>query len=333
MVRHFLSILFIFITIFGLFYGILNTPWLLSSIGPSLIEYYLPNIVEINSLKIDRQSFESPATIILKDIQCVFVIHDVEYQVDISAITLHEITTLVKEERKLKLSAKGVNVKSQLLKIVNATIEMALNLQRRPPQFSSLIKGDAIQIDEIPGEGFSANVKGAKKAVQILDIALKGFGGETFGQVIFEFYPAYNYELWLEASYLSCEALEKIHKPLFSGLKGKLNGTLRLIGDQEQVTLLDVMMKFEKGLKIKTDLLSALVNYISDDKQKAVIKSLSQVQGEIAFDKAFLQVGTMQGDKMALTVDLENRQRQVALKELIQVNLQEDLKDFILKRE
>ncbi len=315
--RHLLPLILLFSILLAGVYFLLNTTWLLSSLIPSLAKTFLKT-VELQSFDFERQTFNFPDTISLHQVKASLAYNNVTYDLKAAKISIFEVKKLMDVPHILKLSIEGLDVLEDRWQIRQADLKIFVTLSEK--EFSSL-EGSfhfasgiwpPYEIDNVDGR-----VKGNPHHGELSELAGSAYGGSWHGQLSWEYKPEARYTLYLEMKDIQTRELEKTNLALLAGCNGKLEGTLRLVADQERIPILDVNLSMPEGGTVNAKIAGHLLNRLSDVERQEALDQILQSQKQFSFDKANITIKNTTEQRATISFDIKNEQEQIRLQDAV----------------
>ena len=311
--RHLLPLILLFSILFAGVYFLLNTTWLLSSLIPSLVKTFLKT-VELQSFAFERQSFAFPDTISLHQVKATFIRNDITYDMKAADISIFDVKKLTEIPHVLKFSIVGLDVQESRWQLRQADAKVFVAFSKK--DFSSLegsFRFPSIVWLPYTIENVTGRVKGNVNRWELSEITGNAYGGIFHAQLAWEYQPEAVYTLYSEINDLQVKELGKTNLTLMAGCDGELNGTLRLVADEQKVPILDVSLSMPKGGIVNTVIAGHLLNRLSDVEKQEALDRILQTEKQLPFDKASVSIKNMTDQTAILTFSIKNEKEEIHL--------------------
>ncbi len=313
--RHLIPLIVLFGILFACGYVLLNTTWLLSNFAPRLAKMYLKSI-ELESFEFTRQSFSLPDTITLHQVKAVFAHAGVRYETEAEHIIIYEAKKIAEIPHQMKITIDGLKVSSERWQMSNSDLRFLVVFSES--QLSSLEGIFRLAVFSSPPyqlENVIGKMTGGPDHWKIVNLTGNGYGGSFKGQLSGESQPQTTYTFWIEAAGIQTEELEKINLPLFASLRGKLDGSFRLIADPQSIAILDANFTMPEGGQFGEGLTQHLINRISDVEKQGIVDEILHSQKQFSFDRANIQLRNINDRMATVVVYISNDKEKIRLKE------------------
>jgi len=332
MKRHVLPLLILLCIFVGGFYILANTTLVVSVLAPKTIRYYFTDM-EIESLKVTRQTFSLPDTLHLHDVSLKLSRRGKTYSFQCEKLSFPDFRKLWHLKQQIRMSGEKLDAEWDLGKVQGVDFKLILTMKEKSLiKLDSILKGESVKIAQYQTKEFSARARGNDKQIQIYEISANGYGGKIKGQVQIDHKPRLAYIVWLEFMNLNTQELEPVHQEFFSKMQAGLTGTFRVIGNTERISLLDANFKAQQGGILTKELIDEVIKRIADSAQKNKLKVLVAANPKLPFDEGAFHLRNASDYVATVTFNIVNKKADLNLIENIGVDVQEGFKDFLFRK-
>ncbi len=330
MKRYVFPILFFFGILFLVFYFLFHSSLFLTLAIQHFAKPYLGSY-QFSQLKIGRQNFQYPATLILEDVSFSLDHQEDSLHFQAPRFTFFDVPQFYKERQHLKIFFEGLEVAARNFKIHSLDIKALINLQNRMVSgMDGVFYIGGMELGPYRMTDITARVKKGFQELQIYEIKSLSYGGTLQGQLQIEHKPHLTYILWLEFSDLNPGDLKSINENLFPHLEGSLRGSFRIVGQNKTVDLLAIHLSLMNGGIIHADLMQGLIPQIKHQEKRKQLESLLKSEGHCPVEEASVQISNSGEYKISLNTNLKNKKFHLNIQETIDIPIVNGLKEFLL---
>lgn len=332
--RYLIPIFVLFLIFFGGGVLLLNTTWISSASIPHSLATYFPGL-KLESFKVGRQIFIPPNSLQLNNISLTVEQSGTKYEIMINQAAVDDMLSYLKLQKQMTLSLKGASVRWDMGAVDNLNAKFLVDFQpKRKMNVDGILAGKSLQVGRYLLKEFTTRLRGTEKKFQLFEFAAKGYGGTFRGQFDLELAPQSNYIFWLEFSGLSGAGLTVLDESLFGGVHGEIAGTLRLLGQDRQITLLAVSLTMPKGGTLDGALMRHLAEKYADEQQRAkILGGLESSPSQFPVDKAALNLHSTSEFRSECSFQLESKSNDLFLIRSVNLNLEKGFKHFLLEED
>jgi len=327
--RHLFPLIILIAVLTGVLWGTANTPWLLSWYVPQFCKSNFKS-VELTTFSVGKQAFSFPETITLYDVKATFSFQGKEEQVTAKRIVVHDFVSYWRSGEQVRISANGLDLKFSSLEVTNAEVKALVVFRNaHPVAGEGVLAAARVKFARYLLDNVTARVGGNQSKFEISELSFDGYGGFLQGQITFEKLADPNYIVWLELADLTSQELRAIDTDFFSKIDGIFKGTLRVVGDLRQVSLLAVTLNTSAGGSVTAPLVKELSGQMKDDPvPKGVLTALSG-KGNTPVGKMTLMLQSSNNNRLTVHYDLEDTNSGLQIKTSREVYLADGLRNVL----
>jgi len=333
MKRHVLPLLIMLAIFGGAAYLLLNTTFFISSAVPKIIRSYYKDI-ELDTFSVGQQRFILPDTLLLKDVAADFVYRRTQYNVRLDQVTFHDFRKLWQLRQQVKMSGKGLRVIWDEGDVQDVSFEsiVLFNTDAFVERIDSIMKGGQLQYAQYQIDRFTGRVKGDRKKLELFEVTAKGYGGSMQGQVQVDFKPDLTYVFWVEFNDLQTEAMKDVYSPLFKNVTTTINGNLRLLGDRERITLLDINCLAPQQATLKREIAERIIPQLSNPDQQDRLQSLLDGHPDLTVDEAMFSLRSLNDYSATINFGLREEASGLYVRDDVRIAINAGLKGLLIQR-
>jgi len=307
-------------------YSLLNTPIILCRMLPRIIEQHSRD-TKVLSLSAEGQSFRLPFQATLHNVSCRLEKAGVPYHIDIYEMTVYDIVNVAGGKKHVRLGVNNLTMTGGRVRVFGLNLKMVLDLKKQLIyRFDGIFALDMLNVARYHMEGVSGRFRGDPGKVQVFEITSLGYGGSGRGQLSLERGRPSNSVFWMEYFGMDSDKMGILDPGIFSSIKGKVNGSIRILKKGEQVTLLTLDLALQRGGEVLAPLLKQL-----GEKAMEPYRGVLLSQETLAVDRAHLHVQNVGKDKLIVMANVDNKEMNLHVKEAWETDLDKGLDDFLIK--
>jgi len=307
-------------------YSILNTPFILCRLLPEIIEKHSRD-TKVISLTAEGQSFRLPFQATLHNISCRLEKGGVPYQIDVYEMTIYDVVNVSGGKKHVRLGVNNLTMTGGRVRVFGLNLKTVLDLQNKLIyRFDGIFALDMLNVARYHIEGVSGRFRGDPRKVQVFEISSLGYGGNGRGQLSLERGRPSNSVFWMEYFGMDADKMEILDQGIFSSLKGKVNGSVRILKKGEKVTLLTLDLALHKGGEIAAPLLKQLGAKAMDQYRDVLLS-----RETLTVDRAQLHIQNVGKKKLVVMANVDNRELNLHVKETWELGLEKGLDYFLIR--
>jgi hypothetical protein len=313
--RHVIPSILLFAAFTGLFYLLLNTPWLITRVAPRYIKHYSNQAVTVK-LHIGTQKFHFPETLVFTDFEATVTRQDISFRINARKLTLYKFFTYLNKRQSIRFLMNGGTVAHGGLSLGDLNVSGAVFFQG--PYFSRLegiFAAKAVGLRPYALRNMRGQFRAQRNKFLLQEVSAEGYGGKLNGQMTLEFSPEGNYSCWLELVGLKPAELARGGPWVFSQLAGPFSGALRVIWDNRQISLMSLDLQFDDGGTIGPVLTQKILSYRDHLDVKETLKSLVSPDGNLSVSGGKLRIQNTGPYRLLWNYAIEDNVGGVRLKE------------------
>lgn len=330
--RYLIPIFILSVVFLGGMMLLLNTTWISMMSIPQYLGKNFP-AMKIESLKVERQTFLPPNALELHNIALTVEQYGITYEILIPKATVDDLVNYLKLQKQVALSLQGADIRWGNGAVEGLNIKLRTDA-RKPGQVQAdgILSGKSFRFARYQLNEFTGRVRGTEKKWQVFDLSAKGYGGTFTGQIDVQFSPL-DYIFYLEFSGLNGKGLATLGESFFSMIHGEVEGTLRMIGNETEFTLLAVNMEMPKGGTLDAPLMRRVAEEYADSQQKEVILSGLQSSSSFPVEKAILNLHSTNDLRSVCSFHIENKAQNLFLIRSVNMKLDKGFRHFLLQED
>src|SRR3989338_8574079 len=329
--RHVIPFLILFAFVAAVIFVLFNSNWfLLKVIPPALAEYLKP--LELQSLKIGKQQYRYPGTLVLKDVH--FSLEQGFTQTDFSVdkIVFQNMLDIIKVPRKVRADVYGLKVDGQNFHLKNFDLQFLLIANEHSvKKVEGIFKGESAFFDLYHAERSRGRFNMDRQKIELLDIAAQTYGGEMKGQLWIDRQTRDSYIVWAELFRLKPEQLKEINSSIFSQVSGEFNGNFRMKDDVGSIEFLTGELSFVKGGEIGSSLLKMAASKSAGLNQEEAFQAITQGKPKIFFDEGKFYIQNTGLAKIILGVELKKTNGDLNIRAIHEIPTPDGLESFLFQ--
>ena len=330
MYRHVFPILLIVILLLGIFGAALNTPW--------LVNWYVPYFFQINNQTVDlkkfsvgRQKYTFPETLTFYDVEMVFEHRGQERQIKVKKLIWHDAMANGRLNQS-RLSCYGLFMRYAPWELENTETKLFLTFSdKKIKQVEGILGAQGFKVGVYHLVNATARFRGGAKNFQLYEIMADAYGGTISGQVTVENWAKPNFVLWLECQGMAAEEMKSVNEFLFSRLKGRVNGSVRLVGQEKWLSLLAINLELKEGGTLTSSLLQDVASGLSESGRKSQALALAAAEPSLAFEKIAVFIQSTNNNRMTVTYLFDKSKTGFRLKASREIYVASGLGEIVFK--
>ncbi|MDP2653003.1 MAG: hypothetical protein Q8Q08_03120 [Candidatus Omnitrophota bacterium] len=328
--KHVLPFLILLAIVAGVLYFLLNSPWLLSKIIPSMAAKYLPAF-PLQTFTIGDQEYKAPDTIVLKNVKAL-----VKYKNGLwdeflaEEVTIYDFFAIPKLPHKFRADIRGIRMEGPGRSGEGLTVKILLTAKQGDiARAEGVVYGGPFTWEGYRFDRLQGRIDADYTKIQILEAVVEAYGGEGKGQVLVERTPDPAYIFWFEFSRLRPESLTAVNRGVFSLLQGAIDGSVRLKGRPSRMEFLTITAQLAAGGTVQPELIRNIVR-MGDSLGKAEAGFLEGQTAPIVLDKGVFNFQSGQPTQGMATVELSSSQSDFEVKTMHEIRLPQGASQFLM---
>ena len=307
----------------------MNTPAFLSWFIPHWIEKHVEEI-DLQDLTIEAQAFVLPEDLSLHGLELTFEYEEKPYSLSIAKVTLYNIVTFWKEHDRLEFLIEDLSGQRDSLGLKTLNLKgVMLFREAQLSRAEGIFAGRLVQIPPYTFENAQGRFRYHQDKLEIFELKTFAGGGELKGQVSFSGFPEVSFVSWLEVNDLNPQLMTDINRTLLAQLDGKLDGTLRVLGQGDRVDLLSLSLEFDGSGVIRAPLVEKIVASPGHKVMKHELQDFLTAEGHLPVPEASLRLQNTNAYRLSLQYSIEDSSRHFHLKENQEQYIAEGIQSLI----
>jgi len=329
---HIIPMLMCFALVLGVVFFVLNSSrFLLQAIPPAVAPYLKP--YELESLKIGRQKYRFPRTVILNDVQFSLTQRSRQIDFSIRRVVLHNLLDMIKSPQKILVDVEGLEMQGGNLRLHDVSIKLFLETDKNRKFITyaeSVFNGGSLAFDLYHFEAFKGRMNVDSKKIEVLDLSGRAYGGDMKGQFLMDRGLA-SYIVWAELSHLRAEKLSDINAGIFSQVQGELNGAFRMKNEYGRIEFFTAELSMDKGGQIGSPLIEKIISESASLNKEGGPELIIKDRPQIFFDNVKFYVQNNGRTKMKLGVEFKKKDEALNIRALHDIETPDGIELFLLK--
>jgi hypothetical protein len=295
-----------------------NTDWIIQDFTIDRINVDKKGLVNVNDVHFTIQHTDQKA-----DSKKVEV-----WQGQIEAVQLDNLNTFWGPERMVTVSVTNANAQTETINVQGADVQVIVKLQADRKR-RTVVEGN-LHIDTVASAGgeltlVEAAFHGNEDKVVVDPWRGNWAGGLLAGKLTL---AKDEYTIHADVLQVDLSQLEEINEPVLGGMRGRLDGTLDLSADAQQIHSLKGYFAAPVGAEVRAALLKPIVAYIPASQQKDILVALITQNTNIFLDQADINLQSSQSEMITFHTHLASTKLNLNMTVTIDVNVEGGLKNL-----
>lgn len=284
--------------------SVLNTTWLTVSVVRNMLASR-PGIV-LRRVHIDHQHFSLPGRLVLYDVDLAFEINGKMLTAQAPQVVLTGLQTWGDSDRRILVAAQGIMARYDPGGVKNARVDLTM---ARDGMSGPVIAAEG-NWDKLRVRDVSLFLHVNASGVELRAVKLAAYGGHITGKVFVDTAKksALRYAADFFVEGLDVSRLAEINPDIESSLNGVVEGTVKVAGDAASVRTMDTDLAMPMGGKISAALLSALIQYLPQSREKKRLELLIRKGEKVALEAFSFTMKGAEAGKFSGDIRLRSRE-------------------------
>ncbi|HSV43187.1 MAG TPA: hypothetical protein VLJ10_01405, partial [Candidatus Bathyarchaeia archaeon] len=184
--------------VLALMYVVVNTPYVLNKVLPSVINDHAKGFV-LEEFHCAKQKGRLPDVVSLFDVTMKIRQGTRVYDIEADEIVIQNFFEFVKKQELLRLAARGIILKTENIDVQDGQFKAVIRLSDFKILFmETMAFAREFQFGPYLFSETSTHIKGNPSKIEIYEMKGSAYGGTVSGQLTFDQVPEFNYVLWSE---------------------------------------------------------------------------------------------------------------------------------------
>ncbi len=280
------------------------------------------NACGVQSLKLSSQKFDFPDEIVWDDVQAVLKCSDQQIEIDIKRLTLKGLANIFFGQKNLTLDIEEMMLKSPQAVLNNIYISAQIISKGSQSVFiAGGVRCLTAQWGDYAVKNITAKISGDERQIQFKDFAAQAYQARLEGEISLEYKPRLAYSIQMKLSDLDLVQLEQVSPVIVSQFQGKVYGTVKLKGNQEDLEFFQAEGDIEEGGRIKAALLGFVTQYIPRSQERQQLELLLKEDDMVVVELISVRLKSVTSHKISGLMKISSEQLNLDLNFPITINL------------
>jgi len=326
-----LPLLILLCVLAGAVFLVTNTPVCVNMLLPQFINERMQD-VRIENFHCRRQTSILPDILVMKEVTMTIHRADREFQVSAREIQLHNFLEFVRDHALLRLSAKGMDIRTRGLSVSGGQLKTTVRFQdwtatgMEGAAFAQILQTGVYQFKKITGH-FSLTPRKSR----IFEIDGDFAGGNIKGQLDIDHQPYFAYALWSEFQGIRADEMPALYPEFFGRIQGALSGSVRVVGG-ESVDIFTVILRNDQELLLPPAIFLGMED-VFDEEETAQLKMLDASGAVLRAREAALHIQNSRNHRVMMEFHIVEAQNDFVLEGRFPLRWDEGFETFLFPKE
>ncbi len=318
-----LFLIFFFYCVIVFLYSALNSPRFWEKLTLQFVRAQYTDI-EVSEFKIGKSRFQLPLKLNFSNIKFSLTKEKEMYVINLKNAVLDLVN-----RRQIQIQLRGLGGRASSFTFNQADALLLISPSRKGSSINGDLKVAEMDLNSYQLRDIAAKIIGEPNQIRFKDIIANFYDGQMSGEILLDYHKQITYSIEAELTHVSLNRMRSVNPAVFSKIQGQVDGHLKATGDAKKIHSIQSSINAPSGGELKASLLSYLVRYIPPSQQRDDLEELVATDGDVSFEKANLQLESVNDKKLLNKIKLESNKFNLDINLDVEINIEGGLNNLL----